>query len=336
VGDVFGGVLCAGFGTRLSPITDVIPKPLVPFLNTPTVAYGFQLLINTGVDRIAMNLHHLPDTIPPVVDRLAPVLGFRPVYVREWEILGTGGGIRGIWKGLGEPKGTLVVLNGDSVTDIDLEPHIRGHEDAGAEVTLIVRPKTAGQPGRVFLNSSGELSGIRDFRRPGRGDLEEYEFTGIHLLSEAALNRLSLEASDIVATLYGPMVAEGAKIRASVCDEGFWAALDNPSLILENTRRVLADPSCFKLAPLPDPMSDGLFIYNPDDIDPKAKLTKPIFLGAGVELGSNTFVGPNVVMDGVQLAPGARVENAVIYGMGRIEGHWQDCVAVAGKVAQAT
>lgn len=331
--EVFGGVLCAGFGTRLRPITEVVPKPLVPFLNTPIVTYGLHILRAAGISRIGLNLHHLVDTIPPVVDRLAPILGFSPVYIREWEIMGTGGGIRGIWKGLGESEGVLVVINGDSVADLDLSTHLQRHMDSGNDVTLVVRPKAPSQPGRVFLDESMRLSGIRGFRRPGATELTEYEFTGIHILNSSAVTRLALEPSDVVDALYGPMVAGDEAIGASVCDDGFWAALDSPQLLLESSRQVLANPEVFKLAPLPEPMSDGLYIYNPNGINNQAQLAGPIFLGGNVTVAANAWVGPNVVMDGVELAPGARVENAILFGMGRIEGEWRDCVAIAGRVA---
>src|SRR5690554_974892 len=94
--DVIGGVLCAGLGTRLRPLTDVLPKPLIPFLNTPLVAYALNHLAAAGITRVGLNLHHLPDTIPFLVDRLALQFGQVPTYVREWEILGTAGGVRGI------------------------------------------------------------------------------------------------------------------------------------------------------------------------------------------------------------------------------------------------
>ena len=117
---ILGGILCAGYGTRLSPLTDTIPKPLLPFLNTPIVAYAMERLASAGVDRFAVNLHHLADSIPPVVDKLAGQFQMKPVYAREWEILGSGGGLRGLWSALGEPSEcTLVVLNGDSVMDAE-------------------------------------------------------------------------------------------------------------------------------------------------------------------------------------------------------------------------
>lgn len=328
----YGGILCAGFGTRMRPLTEVVPKPLLPFLNTPLLTYGLALLAEAGIQRVAFNLHHLADTVPPVVDRLAPAFGIRPVYAREWEILGTAGGIAGLWKALGCPDAPLVVLNGDNVTDIALGPILEHHVASGAAVTLVVREKTEDQPGRVFLDGRGRLAGVRAFRRPGVVPSREVEFTGIHVLSPSALQRLSVDPGDVIDELYGPMVLGDEAIEAYVAD-GFWAALDTPKLLLQTTAQVLANPGVFRLSPLPG--AGPHWVLAPEQTDDQAQFAAPVFLGMNTTVAAGTQIGPNVVMDGVEVMAGTVVNNAVIYGMGRLEGEWRDLVAVAGKVASA-
>lgn len=333
--NIAGGILCAGFGTRLRPLTEAIPKPLLPFLNAPIVTYAMERLRSLDVKRFGVNLHHLADAIPPVVDKLGMQLGMEPVYSREWEILGSGGGLRGLWHALGEKDQTLVVLNGDSVMDVNLGPHVIRHEQSGRAITLLVRPRDEGQPGRVWLDPDGTLQGIRDYRRPGAppdDQLVEHDFTGVHIVQGAALEPVPLEKCDIIDTLYGPMLESDDAIGVEVCD-GFWAALDNPELYLETTRRVLEDPSLFSLAPLPQANTDGLWFFDESGIDDKAEFAAPVFCGAHVEIEPGAKIGPNVVLDGVEVKSGARIENAVLYGMGAVEGEWRDCIAVAGKVA---
>ena len=138
---------------------------------------------------MGINLHHLADTIPPVVDRCER-FGLAVTYSREWEILGTAGGIRGMWKALGEPDGTLVVLNGDSIMNIDLAEHVACAPRSGAAATLVVRPKADDQPGRVWLDDDGALMGLRDMRHPDAdGELTEYDFTGVHIFEPQLLGR---------------------------------------------------------------------------------------------------------------------------------------------------
>lgn len=331
---VSGAVLCAGFGTRMRPLTEVVPKPLLPFLNTPIVTYSLTMLKSAGIDAIGMNVHHLAETVPPVVDRLAATFGLEIRYSREWEILGTAGGIRGIWTALGEPEGTLVVLNGDSVMDLDLSGHIEEHRESGRDVTLLVRERASDHPGKVFVDSENRLTGLRDYAHPDRSDSDtEVDFLGVHLIEAAALERLELEEGDIIDELYGSMVeqAEGIGVSFAEC---FWAALDNPDLLMKTTRDVLDSPEQFSLAPLGEPMSEGLYAFDLDSVHDKAEFKAPVFIGMNVEVEAGVRIGPNVVLDGVTVKQGSTVRNAILYGMGEIEGEWSDCVAVAGKIAQ--
>jgi mannose-1-phosphate guanylyltransferase len=332
--DVVGAVLCAGFGTRLRPLTDALPKPLLPFLNTPIVTYALDHLARAEISRVAINLHHLPDAIPPVVDRIGAQFGVDPVYSREWDILGTAGGIRGMWQALDEPDATLVVLNGDSVMNIDLEDHLRAHRQSGARATLVVRPRADDQPGRVWLDDAGKLCGLRDMRHPDAGDeLIEHDFTGVYFLEPELLEEIPLQEGCMIGDVLGPLMQQGEVFNTSVND-GFWAALDNPTLFLETTRRVLESPDLFEQAPLPEPLSEGLFIYSPAEASDEAECARPVLLGLHTTVEAGAKIGPNAVIDGVDIAEGCVVRNAVVYGMGEIDGEWKDCIAVAGQVAK--
>ena len=329
-----GGVLCAGFGTRMAPITDAIPKPLIPFLNTPMLGYALDHLAAAGVSRVGMNLHHLADSIPPVADRLAVTMNLDPVYAREWEILGTAGGIRGIYEALDEPDTTLIVFNGDSVMNLNPLQLLESHRKSGARATLLVRRREEGQPGRVFIDEQRQqLMGLLDARHPDAGDnLEELLFCGVHFIEPSLLDEIPLEKGCIVQDVYMPLLEQGEHIHIEVTDD-FWAALDNPLLHYQTTRRVLENPSLFDQVPMPEPSDDGLYLFSGDGIADETKMAGPILAGPHVETSTDVRLGPNVVVDGVELQDGASVRDAVLYGMGPVEGKWHRCLAVAGKVA---
>lgn len=329
-----GGVLCAGFGTRMAPITDVIPKPLIPFMNTPLLAYALDHLQRAGVEHVGLNLHHLADAIPPIADRLGAAMGVRPVYAREWEILGTAGGARGIWKALGEPEETMILLNGDSIMNIDLREHLQAHKESGAKATLVVRPKDPSQPGKVWVEKEErKLGGLRDFRTPGEkgAALEEFDFTGVYMLEPELLREIALEPGCMIGDILGPRLAEGEEFGISI-NADFWAALDNPGLYFETMSRVLQEPGLFAQLPLPEPVGENLYLFSQEGIDDKAQLAGPILAGAHVQVAGGAYLGPRAVVDGVQLKNGASVREAVLYGMGAVEGEWHRCLAVAGKV----
>jgi mannose-1-phosphate guanylyltransferase len=171
-------VLGAGLGTRLRPLTDDLPKPLIPIFQKPLITFALDHLCGLGVKSFVINTHHLPEQFDDVFGRAAaprrpesaglrgpggqpysPALSGRGAY-RDREIvfqnepvlLGTGGGLKNV-EGLlrDEP---FIVYSGDILADFDLAPLIEEHFRAGNDVTLALRKTKLGagitlQEGRV-------------------------------------------------------------------------------------------------------------------------------------------------------------------------------------------
>src|ERR1700730_17107531 len=124
-------VLCAGFGTGLRPLTDRVPKPLVPLCGVPLLRYNFALLKNAGVREIVINTHHLGATMARGAQAIASELELDlQVSREEKQILGTGGGVRRAQAMLG--AGTFILMNGDMIFDLDLADALAAHRKAGA------------------------------------------------------------------------------------------------------------------------------------------------------------------------------------------------------------
>src|SRR5581483_12452590 len=110
-------VLAAGLGTRLRPLTDVRAKPAIPVGGEPMIRRIIRALAAQGVDRLVLNLHHLPHTLTAVVGDGSD-LGVRVRYSWEPRILGSAGGPRLARAIVG--AGRFWVINGDTLTDVDL------------------------------------------------------------------------------------------------------------------------------------------------------------------------------------------------------------------------
>lgn len=332
----FGGILCAGFGSRMRPLTEVMPKPLLPFLNTPLLAYGMDHLKRAGVQTVGLNLHHLAASIPPVAQALAAQLSLEVQYAIEPQVLGTAGGIRGIADACEVPDNApLAIMNGDSIMNLDVGAVFDAHAQYEHTVTLVVRPRAEHQPGRVWLDGQGQIVRIRDHKSPLFSDdqvYEEYDFCGVHIIDGHLTRKLSLTFGDIITELYGPMLEQGQVLASFVYDD-FWVALDTPKHLLETQRLCLQQPDLFAQAPLPESLSPNMFVMRPGAIGENVQVAAPMLTGINVDVEQNVRIGPNVVMDGVFVLPGSLIKNALLYGMGTLEGHWEDCVAVAGKVA---
>ena len=145
-------VLTAGLGTRLAPLTLVRAKPAVPVAGIPLVLRLLRWLAGQGIPSVVLNLHHMPDTITRVVGH-GDGTAMRVRYSWEPTILGSAGGPRQALSLLGH---RFFVINGDTLTDLDLSDLHRTHDRTGADVTLA----TADHPdlsryGGVEVNTAG-------------------------------------------------------------------------------------------------------------------------------------------------------------------------------------
>ena len=132
-------VLAAGLGTRMKPLTDICPKPLLPVLNRPLLGVVLAQLEAAGCFQVAVNTHHLADQVHDFLS--AEPWSFQLSVSHEPEILGTGGGLRQLGEILRE--GPFLAINGDILTDLDLA-EIYGRHRAGAVSTLVLHdcPRT--------------------------------------------------------------------------------------------------------------------------------------------------------------------------------------------------
>ena len=129
-------ILAAGFGTRLRPLTDVTPKPLLPVAGTPMIVWNLLLLKRHGIQDVVINLHHLGAMIEQALGGGAR-FGMRITYSHEPVILGTGGGIKQAENSFGgEP---VLVLNGDTLFELNLTSLLAFHQERDAAATLVLR-----------------------------------------------------------------------------------------------------------------------------------------------------------------------------------------------------
>jgi mannose-1-phosphate guanylyltransferase len=178
-------ILAAGLGTRLRPLTDELPKPLVPVGDRSVVAHIAERLAAARIREAALNTHHLAEAFTP------EILASLPLSLRifhETAILGTAGGVANAAPALGE--GEVIVWNGDILVDLDLGVLLGAHRRRGALATLVVSPRLIGD-GTLGLGRRGEVVRLRGERfgeETSGGD-----FLGIYAMSPALRARLPAE-----------------------------------------------------------------------------------------------------------------------------------------------
>ena len=212
-------VLAAGLGTRLRPLTDVRAKPAIPVAGEPMIRRIIRWLAASGVDDVVVNLHHLPQTIAAVVGD-GRDLGVRARY--SWEqprILGSAGGPRLAGPIVGARR--FWIVNGDTLTDLDLAAIEQSHDASHARVTLgLVANREFLRYGGVRLDEDRRVTG---FTPRGPAAEGSYHFVGVQLVEADVFDGLRAgEPASTIGGVYDRLIAvDRDAIRGQVCTASF-------------------------------------------------------------------------------------------------------------------
>jgi aminoglycoside/choline kinase family phosphotransferase/dTDP-glucose pyrophosphorylase len=217
-------ILAAGFGTRLLPATQRLPKPLFPICGVPVLGRMIDRLKNAGCTAIAVNTHHLADRIQRYVQHTD--FGV-PIHLsHEPDILGTGGAIRrlaGFWD-----RTPFMVVNADVVSDIDFAEAYRRHCASEATVTMVMHARDPFN--QVWVDErTQQVTGFARF--PDAVDHSAHRllaFTGIHVIDPSVVKDIPDGGFCDIIAVYRQMIATGHAIHAHVVDGHYWQDMGSP------------------------------------------------------------------------------------------------------------
>ena len=207
-------LVTAGFGTRLAPLTDLLPKPAVPVANRPAAWFALDHLRRSGLREFVLNTHHLAAELERELRAAAPP-DVTLAFVHEPEILGTGGGVHNAWSSLPKREHeTFLVMNGKYVFAPDIAAALALHERSGAFATMIVKRVTPGDPlGAIGVAEDGAVISV-----PGYAGTERRQpalYTGVSLFDARVLASLP-ERGCLIREGYARWLERGERIMAYV------------------------------------------------------------------------------------------------------------------------
>jgi mannose-1-phosphate guanylyltransferase len=313
-------VLAAGLGTRLRPLTDVLPKPLVPVSGVPMLSYALALCARHGLTDVVVNVHWLAPTLRPWAGLHEGV--FVTISEELPEILGTGGGLK---KVADQMAPQFAVVNADVLSDVDLGALIAATPTGGGALALrrsdeaarygVVAADEAGVVARLTTVASAEPVGVVD---------GSTHFTGIHALDRESLNRVPDGFSCIVRTAYRALVPE-RRVVGRVHD-GTWLDVGDPEAYLDANAAVLDGDVTLPLDPLmraawarsrrreagDRSVVDGVSVEGSAWVGVGARVARGASLcrtaiGRGAVVPADTRLVDCVVWDGVTVPPGDHV-----------------------------
>jgi len=277
-------ILGAGLGTRLRPLTDHLPKPLVPLFHKPLAAWAVKACSEVGIRRFAINTHHLPEAWDGFEADGAEEITF----FNEPILLETGGGLKNIesWTN-GAP---LLVHNGDVFSSLPLEKLIAAHQTSGSPVTLALRSQ--GEAKHIALDASAtRVTDVRNRLGNGEGT---HVFTGIYCVNPEFFGMLKAGEKISVIPAFMELIRQN-KLGAVVIDEGEW--LD------------LGDRDSYLRAHLELDLSEKI---HPQAVVENGAVIENSVIGAGAMIERGAVVKDSVVWAGRRVLADAHISGCVV------------------------
>ncbi|HWQ15756.1 MAG TPA: nucleotidyltransferase family protein [Roseiflexaceae bacterium] len=200
-------VLAAGAGTRLRPLTDACPKPMLPVAGRPLLEWTLRWLGRYGVTEAALNLHHLPHVVRAGLGD-GGRFGMRLTYAYEPELRGTAGAIHNF---PGFFDGTFLVIYGDLLMDLDLADLVGFHRACGATMTLALkRTATPHSQGMVEVDGRGRV--LRFVEKPPAWDGGDTANAGVYVCEPEVAARVPPGVSDFGHDIIPALLRAGAAV----------------------------------------------------------------------------------------------------------------------------
>jgi mannose-1-phosphate guanylyltransferase len=311
-------VLVGGQGSRLRPITFNIPKALVPLRNRPFMGYMLDFLRRGGLSGAVLSLGYLPDPIQAYLREQQDLHGFSVDYAVEDHALGTAGGVKNAEKYLdGE---TLVVVNGDVLTGMDLATAIQVHKtsDALATITLtsVEDPTAYG-----LVEVDHEMLVHRFIEKPAADEVTtNLVNAGVYVLEPEVLDMIPVGREVSIEREIFPELQESGRMRAHITST-YWRDIGTPRSYLAASQDVLSGAvglrDGFEYLDIHPSTECGknVRLLPPVSIDEGCRISNLVTIGGRTSLGRGCIVGEGAVVEGSILLEGAEIEaGAVVRG----------------------
>ena len=277
-------LLAGGKGTRLRPLTVHTPKPIVPIFNRPFLYYQLDLLRQVPeIDEAILSLNYQPRRIEEIFGA-GEGLGIRLRYVVEPMPLGTGGAIRYAGDQLTE---SVVVFNGDVLTQVDLGAVLRLHRERKAKATIVLTPvENPRAYGLVETDSSGNIQ--RFLEKPGEDEITCNTINaGIYVLEPETFDRIPKDTAWSIERSFFPSLIERGETFVAYVYDGYWIDIGTPAKYLQVHKDIM----------------DGRY-----SAPPFAGASSAAFIAEGARVESGVELqGPCFVDEGAVVKTGARI-----------------------------
>ena len=288
-----GILLVGGFGTRLKPLTDESPKPMLPVAGLPVTEHQILAAKKAGVHTLVLATSYLADVFTPYFGD-GSKWGMKILYAIEKEPLGTGGAIRNAAELLGRDE-PVVIFNGDVLSRHSIADQIKFHTDNKADVTLhLLDVEDARAYGCVPTDAQGRVSAfLEKMDNPVTRSIN----AGCYVFSPEVIDEIPLgKVISVERETFPALVASGRAVFGYK-EQSYWLDVGTPAALFKGSRDLV----------------DGHFqAMAGTTIAPDAIITGGTSIGARCAIGSGVHIDDCIIGDDVSIGDGARLSHSFI------------------------
>jgi mannose-1-phosphate guanylyltransferase len=297
-------ILVGGKGTRLRPLTISAAKPMLPTAGVPFLTHMLSRIAEAGIEHVVLGTSYRAETFESEFGD-GSKLGLEIEYVTEVEPLGTGGGIANVAPKLRHD--TVMVLNGDVLSGMDLRQMLASHEEREADVTLhLVRVGDARAYGCVPTDADGNvLAFLEKTYDPPTDQIN----AGTYVFKREIIDRIPRGRDvSVEREVFPALLTSGAKV-CGFTDFSYWRDMGTPEDFVRGSADLVRG-----IAPSPAlaGMHGECLVHDGASVAPGALLFGGTVVGRGAEIGPGVRLDGVVVFEGAKIEAGAVIERSII------------------------
>ncbi|MBM3819550.1 MAG: NDP-sugar synthase [Acidimicrobiia bacterium] len=302
-------LLAGGKGTRLRPLTIHTPKPIVPIFNRPFLHYQLDLLKRVPeIDEVILSLNYQPRRIEEIFGDGSDA-GISIRYVVEPAPLGTAGAVKYAGDRLTE---SVVVFNGDVLTQIDLAAVIALHRERRARATIVLTPvENPAAYGLVETDAGGNVT--RFLEKPTPEEITtNHVNAGIYVLEPDTFDRIPSEVAWSIERSYFPSLVERGETFVAYVYDGYWIDIGTPEKYARVHRDIM--DGRYAAAPFAGLAAPRMAVAPEARIEDGARVEGPCFIDEGVLVKAGARVLPySVIGRQTQIEEDATIDAAIVW-----------------------
>ena len=304
-------VLAAGLGTRLRPVTDELPKPLIPIFQKPLVTFALDHLIGVGVKSFVINTHRLPELFQSFF-ATREYAGFPTTLIHEPDLLETGGGIKNAENHFGSEP--FLTYSGDILTDVKLQPLIDEHFRRGNDVTLALRH--TGLASAVALRDHRVVDISNRYGVPGN-----YDFANIAVWNPAIFERIPPHKKISFIPIIADWINQGGRIGGIALNDGNWFNIGSRKEYLDVHRMISNKhwrPAYVKTREWPQRKASSAMV------DSSAQLRGCTVVGQNCRVGAGAILQDTILWPDAEIASQSQLEACIVRSRKKVTGIHRD------------